>query len=136
MFAFFIAIIMIVYYAVKIMQAMDEEDQIKKAQKGVINVIIALFFIKIIDYVFYIAQTPSLAQKATDFLVSIAKLLGYAIGALFIIFTFYAGFLLLTSGGKEENFAKVKNIFMTIILSSVVIFLFLLITYQIFSEFT
>jgi len=133
--AFFLAIVMIVFYAVKIMQSMDEEEKIKTAQKWVLNVILALFFIKIIDYVFYIAQTPSFAQKATDFLIEIAKLLWYIIGALFIIFTFYAGFLLLTSGGKEDSFAKVKNIFMAIVLSSIVIFLFLLITYQIFAEF-
>gem|GEM_PF-3534779 len=88
------------------------------------------------DFVFYIAQTPTLADKATDFLINIAKVLGYIIGALFIVFTFYAGFLLLTSGGKDDNMTKVKNILLTIVLSSLVIFLFILITYQIFAEFT
>jgi len=136
MLAFFLAILMIVYYWIRIMQAMDEEDKIKTAQKWILNVIIAIFFIKIVDFVFYIAQTPTLADKATDFLINIAKVLGYIIGALFIVFTFYAGFLLLTSGGKDDNMTKVKNILLTIVLSSLVIFLFILITYQIFAEFT
>jgi hypothetical protein len=133
--AFFLAIIMVIYYALRIMQAMDEEEKIKTAQKWILNVIIALFFIKIVDYVFYIAQTPSLAQKATDLIIEIAKMLGYILWALFIIFTFYAGFLLLTSGSSEDNVNKVKNILMTIVLSSVVLFIFILITYQIFAEF-
>lgn len=57
----------------------------------------ALFLIKIIDYVFYIAQAPEFAEKATDLIIQIAKLLMYLLGAIFVVFIFYAGFLLLTS---------------------------------------
>lgn len=133
---FFLAIVMIIYYAFRIMAAMDQEEKLKVAQKWILNVILALFFIKIIDYVFYIAQAPEFAAKATDLIIQIAKLMWYIIGALFVVLTFYAGFLLLTSGWDEENFKKVKNILLTIFLSSIVIFLFLLIAYQIFSEFS
>jgi len=133
--AFFIAIIMIIYYGFKIMQSMDEEDKIKTAKKWIMNIILALVFIKIIDYVFYIAQVPEFTQKASDLLIQIAIILAYILGAMFIIFVFYAGFLLLTGGASEENVSKVKNIFLTIILSALVIFLFLLILHQIFSEF-
>ncbi len=136
MVVFFLAIVMIIVYAFQIMASMDQEEKIKKWQKGVLNVIIALFLIKIIDYIFFIAQAPEFAAKATDLIIQIAKLMGYFLWAGFIVLTFYSGFLLLTSGWNEENFKKVKNIFITIFLSSIVIFLFLLITYQIFHEFS
>lgn len=133
--AFFLAIIMIIRYGVRIMQAMDEEEKIKSAQKGILNVILALIFIKIIDFVFYIAQVPDFSHRAADMIVEIAKILGYIVGALFVIFLFYAGFLMMTSQGDEEAIKKTKNILLTIFLSAMVIFLFLLIIYQIFNEF-
>ncbi|NOZ45001.1 MAG: hypothetical protein GXP45_07850 [bacterium] len=126
---------MIIVYAFQIMGAMDQEEKIKKGKTGVLHVILALLAVKVIDYIFYIAQAPNFTHQATDFIIQIAKLMGYLLGAAFVIFTFYAGFLLLTSGGDEESMKKVKNILVTIILSSIVIALFLLIAYQLFSEF-
>jgi len=132
---FFLAIIMIIFYAFKIMWAMDQEEKIKTAQKWIINVILALVLVKAIDYIFYMAQVSDFTTKASDFIVKIAVAIAYILWAVFIILIFYAWFLLLTWWAKEDNMAKVKNIFITVVLSSIVIFLFLLISHQIFSEF-
>ena len=70
--------------------------------------ILALVLIKVIDYVFYIAQTPEFGAKAGEFILSIAKVLGFIIGGAFVLAIFYAGFLLLTSSGIEETFKKAK----------------------------
>jgi hypothetical protein len=133
--AFFLAIIMMIVYWFRIMAAMDKEDKIKTAQKWIINVILALVLIKIIDYVFYIAQVQNFWQKATDLIIDVAKTLWYILGAVFIIWIFYAWFLMITSSWKEETFKKAKSIFINIFLVATVIFLFLLILYQIFSTF-
>ncbi|MEI8092425.1 MAG: hypothetical protein WCG98_10030 [bacterium] len=42
-----------------------------------LNVILALVFIKIIDYVYFIAQAPSFATKAADLIVNVAVIAGY-----------------------------------------------------------
>jgi len=39
------------------------------------NVVIALVMIKIIDYVYYIAQLPIFASKANELIIEIAKIL-------------------------------------------------------------
>jgi hypothetical protein len=95
--AFFAAIVMLVVTGFRMMSAMDKSDKVKTAQKGAINVIIALVFIKIIDYLFYIAQTPAFGAKAADMIVNVAITLGWVLGALFVLALFYAGYLLITS---------------------------------------
>ena len=69
---------------------------------------IALVFIKVIDYVFYIAQTPAFGTKAADMIVNVAIVLGWILGSLFVLAIFYAGYLLITSSGKEDAFKKAK----------------------------
>lgn len=39
------------------------------------NVLLALILIKVIDYVFFIAQTPEFGARASDFIVDIARVL-------------------------------------------------------------
>ena len=133
--AFFLAIIMMVIAGIKMMSAMDKEDKIKSARTGVINIIIALVFIKLIDYIFYIAQVPTFAVQAKDLIVNIAIVLGYVAGAAFVAAIFYAGFLFLTAGGSEDSIKKAKSAITNIVIVSVVIFMFLLIVFQIFNEF-
>jgi hypothetical protein len=70
--------------------------------------VIALVFIKIIDYVFYIAQTPSFGAQAADMIVNVAVVLGWILGALFVLALFYAGYLMIASSGKEEAWKKAK----------------------------
>ncbi|MEI7920073.1 MAG: hypothetical protein WCH65_08195 [bacterium] len=72
------------------------------------NVLVSLVFIKIIDYVFYIAQTPAFSAKIADMIINIAVILGWILGALFVLALFYAGYLLIASSGKEESFKKAK----------------------------
>ncbi len=133
--AFFAAILMIVVYGVKMMAAMDKSDKVKVAQKGIVNVIIALVFIKLIDYVFYIAQTPALWQKLSDLIIQVAVILWWILWALFVLALLYAGYMMIVSGGKEDAMKKAKSMVINILVISLVIFLFLLIVYQIFNEF-
>lgn len=132
---FFLAIVMMVVTGFKIMSAMDQEDKLKSAKKWIFNIVIALVLIKIIDYVYYIAQAPSFASKAGDLIVSIATVMWYVLGAMLVAAIFYAGFLLITSWGKEDAMKKATGMIVNIVIVAVVVFLFLLITYQIFNEF-
>lgn len=134
--AFFIAIVMIAFYGFKMMSAMDQSDKTKAAKTWIVNVIIALVFIKIIDYVFYIAKASDFALRAKEVILDLSKFLWYALWATFVITLIYAGFLMITSWWKEDTFKKARWYIVNILISAVVIFLFLLILYQIFSEFT
>ncbi len=133
--AFFAAIIMLVVTGFRMMSAMDKSEKVTAARKWAINIIIALVFIKIIDYIFYIAQTPTFSAQAADMIVNVAIVLWWVLWSLFVLALFYAGYLLITSSGKEDAMKKAKWIIINIFVIAVVIFLFLLIVYQIFNEF-
>ena len=132
---FFLAIIMMIISGIKMMAAMDQSEKIKSARTGVMNVIVALIFIKVIDYIFYIAQVPSFALQAKQFVINIALVLGYIVGAALVAAAFYAGFLFMTSSGSEDSIKKAKSALINIAIVAAVIFLFLLIVFQIFNEF-
>ncbi len=133
--AFFAAIIMIVVYWFRFMAALEEEEKIETAKSWILNVVIALVLIKIIDYIFYIASTPSFTESASQFIIQIAKVLWWILWWAIMGSVIYTWFLLLTSAGDEEKISKAKNLVFTIFLVWVVVFLFLLIIYQIFKEF-
>lgn len=133
--AFFVAIIMIVVYWFKIMSVSDQADKTKTAVRWIINVIVALVLIKIIDYVYYIAQLPNITSKATEFIIEIAKILWFVLGAALVIMIFYSGFLFLTDQWKSENIKKAKNIMVWVLMAAFVVFMLLLIMYQLFAEF-
>lgn len=133
--AFFAAIVMLVVAGFRMMSAMDKSDKIAAARKWAVNVIISLVFIKIVDYIFYIAQIPSFGTKAADMIVNVAVVLGWVLGALFVLALFYAGYLMIASSWKEEAFKKAKSMIVNIFVISITIFLFLLLVYQIFNEF-
>lgn len=133
--AFFAAIIMLVVAWFRMMSAMDKSDKVTIARKWAINVVIALVLIKVIDYIFYIAQTPSFGAKAADMIVNVAIVLGWILGTLFVLALFYAWYLMLASWGKEDAFKKARWIIVNIFLIALVIFFFLLIVYQVFNEF-
>lgn len=134
--AFFMAIVFMVYYGFRMMQAMDKEEQIANARRGILNVIIALAFIKVVDYIFFIAQEPDFQSTATEFIVQVSVLLGRILGAVFMLAIFYAGFLMITSAGDEERRKQARDIIVAIFLSAIVIFMFLLLVYQIFANFS
>lgn len=133
--AFFIAIIMLVVYGFRIMSQSDKADKIKTMITGIINVVVALVIIKVIDYVYYIAQLPSFTDKATDFIMEIAKILWFIMWATLVIMIFYSWFLMLTDQWKSENMKKAKDIIIWVVLAALVVFVLLLIMYQIFAEF-
>lgn len=133
--AFFGAIIMIIIYGFRFMAAHEEEEKIDTAKTGLLNVVIALVLIKIIDYVFYIASTPSFTESAGQLIIQIAKILWRLLGWAIMASIIYTWFLLISSAGDEEKVSKAKNLMLTIFLVWVVIFLFLLIIYQVFKEF-
>lgn len=93
---FFIALIMMVVYGFRIITAVDKADEAKKHMRGVANIIIALILIKVIDYVYYIAQDSNFTVKAKDFILSMARILGFVMGAGAILMVFYAGYLLIS----------------------------------------
>lgn len=133
--AFFIAIIMMVVSWFKMMAAMDKEDKVKAGKQGAINIIIALVFIKIVDYIFYIAQTADFAQRASTLILDIAKILWWILGISFVLGLFYAWYQMFFSGGDEKAMKKTQSILINIVIVSLVVFLFLLLVYQIFNEF-
>lgn len=134
-FAFFVALIMVIFYWFRMMYATDKADKTKQMLSGVWNALLALVFTKIIDYIYYIAQLSDFGAKATELIIQIAKVLWYILWWSLLIMIFYAWYLLLTDQWKAENMKKAKNIIMGIVLSAVVLFFLMLILYQIFSEF-
>lgn len=132
--AFFAAIVFLVVYGYRIMAATDQEDKLKSAKTGILNIVIALVAIKVIDYLFYIASTPAFGTDAANLILQIATVLWYIVGVVFMLSIFYLGFLLLTGRWEEDTVTKAKNIVTTIFLSGMVIFLFLLIVYQVLLE--
>jgi len=57
------------------MSALDKEDKIKAGRTGLVNILVALVFVKIVDYAFYIAQSVSFASKASALVLDAAKIL-------------------------------------------------------------
>lgn len=133
--AFFLAIIMLVIYGFRILSQSDKADKIKTMITWIINIVIALVIIKVIDYVYYIAQLPSFTQKATEFIIEIAKILWFIMWATLVLMIFYAWFLMLTDQWKSENMKKAKDVIVWVVLAGLVVFILLLIMYQIFAEF-
>lgn len=133
--AFFAAIIMLVVAGFRMMSAMDKSEKVTIARKWAINVVISLVMIKVIDYVFYMAQTPDFSTKASDMIVNVAITLWWILGSVFVLAIFYAWYMLIVSWWKEESFKKAKWIIVNIFVISLVIFIFLLLVYQVFKEF-
>ena len=134
-FAYFVAILMIVYYGFKIIRAYEKEDKIKAARTGIINVIGALIFIRAIDFVYSVLQTEDFKTKIVDILNRFSKLWLYVVWFIAIWTIFYAAALLLTSRWDENAWKKAKTIVINIFLVIVVIWLFLLIINQLVNAF-
>ena len=88
--AFFIAIIMIVRYGFQMIRSYEKDDQLKLGKAGVVNVLAALVFIKVIDYIFFIAQSNDFKSKVGDGIIAASKIAGYVIGAIMLLAVFYA----------------------------------------------
>jgi len=95
--AFFVAIVSLVWHGYQMMLAGDADAKMKQARNGVQNVIFALIFIKLIDYLYWIAQFKDFKNKAIDFIVQASKFLGYIFGMAIVLAALYAGYLMITS---------------------------------------
>jgi uncharacterized membrane protein len=62
--------------------------------------------------------------------------MAYVLWGLFVLMLLVAGIKLMTSNGEEGRFTEARNTLFNIFLITIVIFLFLLILYQVFTEFT
>lgn len=132
--AFFLAIIMIMFYWFKVIAANEKEEKIAEWRRWVLNVILALIFIKIIDYVYYLALQQDFMKQMWEFLLVIIKWLLYILWVLLILVMMYWAYLLLFSRWDEEAWKKFKNVVLTIFLVVVVIVLFVLIIYTLISN--
>lgn len=134
-FAFFLAIIMIVITWFKVMAAWEWEKW-KKLVKWLINVMVALLIMKWVDFIYYLAADSStFVKNAADFIINVARVFAYIYWIVIVIMVIVSWYLYITDGWSGNNFKKASNILVNILLSALVLFAFLLITYQIFSEF-
>ncbi len=134
--AYFVAIILIIYFWYKIIAAFDKEDKIANARRGVMNVAIALAFIGVIEFIYGAASRSTFRTEIWDFLVRVAKVLWWVIGASLVLMILYAGVLLITSRWDEEAYQKAKTILKVAFIIIIIIALFLLLFYQLFWELT
>ena len=134
--AYYIAFIMMVYYWFKMMQAQEKEDKVKTARTWVLNIILALIAIKVLDYIYYIAQSNSFVSSGSDFITWAGKILGWILWVLIILVLIYAWFLLITSRWNEEAMKKSKNIIRNVFLWIFIIFLFIVIVFDLIKNFS
>lgn len=133
-FAFFLAIIMIVVTWFRVISAWEWEKW-KKLVKWLINVVVALVIIKWVDFIYYMAADWNFVDRAATFIIDVAKLFAYLYGVVIVIMIIVAGYLYITDGWSWSWFKKASNLLINILLSALVLFSFLLILYQIFAEF-
>lgn len=134
-FAFFYAIVMTIWYGIQMMRALDKEDAIKSAKTWLINILAALVFIKVVDFVFFIAQDVAFASRAKQFMLSAARIIWYLLGALMVFTLIFAGFKYVSAQGDEAKVKDAKNSIMSIFYVVLIIFLFLLVAWQVIAEF-
>ena len=132
--AFFLAIIMIVVTWFKVISAWDWEKW-KTLIKWLINVVVALLIIKWVDFIYYMAADWNFVERASTFIIDVAKLFAYLYGVVIVIMIFVAWYLYITDWWSWDWFKKASNLLVNILLSALVLFGFLLIVYQIFAEF-
>ena len=123
--AYFVAILMMVYYWIKIIKAQEKEDKIKAARTWALNIILALVAIKVLDYIYYIAQKSSFKSDALNFLTATGNVLWWILWVLLILAILYSAILLVTSRWNEEAWKKAKITIRNVFLVIVVVFLFI-----------
>ena len=133
--AYYLAIMMMVYYWYMIVQAQEKEDKIKAAKTWALNIILALIAIKVLDYVYYIAQNRNFKEQAGNFIVWAWKILWWVLWVLLVLAILYAAVLLVTSRWDEESWKKAKIIIRNVFLVIFVLFLFIVILYDLIKNF-
>lgn len=134
--AFFVAIVMMVYYWFKMVGAMDKADLANKAKKWIVNILLALLFIKVIDFIFFIAQNKNFQSSLQDFIFNISKVLWWAMGAAMVFALIFAGFKYISAQWDEGKMKDAQKMITKIFYAVLIVFLFLLVTRQIIEAFT
>ena len=134
--AYYVAILMMIYYWYKILQAQEKEDKIKEARTWIVNIILALVAIKVLDYVYYISQQKNFLQTGSSFLAGFWKILGWVLWILIIIALLYSAVLLITSRGNEDAWKKSKTIIRNVFLVIFIVFLFIVIVFDMIKNFS
>ena len=132
--AFFMAIVFIAWYGYKMAIAGDAEDRVKSAKTWLLNVVIALVLIKVIDYVYYVAQAGDIKTAWIEAIVSTSKFFSFVFGGVIFLSFLYVWFVYLTSAGNEERISSAWKYLKNLVVVMLVVFLFLLIVYQIFAD--
>ena len=133
--AYFVAIGMIVYYGIKIVWAFGDTWVIKTAAQWILNVVLALLFIKVIDYLFFLAANPSdFTDGAIWFIVAASKFVWVVLWILMVLALIYAWYLYITSAGEDDRISQASTLIKNVFIIVVITMLFLLIIYQIFFD--
>jgi hypothetical protein len=133
-FAFFLWIIFFAYNGIKMLYAVWAEDKIKLAWQWLLNVIVALLFIKLIDYVYFIAAQSNFWTSASSLIVQIAQTLWYIIGIWLVLSIIYAWYLMITGQWNDERIGQAKSLIKSVAVIGLVILIFLLVIFQLFAD--
>ncbi len=98
--SFFAAIVALVVAGYRVMSAMGHEDKLTAAKTGIVNVLIALVLMKVIDFIYLLAQDPQFFTEASGWIIKISKILGYVIGVGIFGSVIVAGYQFITDGGS------------------------------------
>lgn len=134
--AFFFAIIMTVLYGYQMISAMDKDEMATKARKGIMNVLLALIWIKVVDFIYFIAQKSTFASEFKTLLFNAAKILWWAMGAVMVGSLIYTGFRYISAQGDETKVKEAQKTITKIFYAVLIVFMFLLISRQIIDAFT
>ncbi len=134
--AFFLAIIMTVVYGYQMITAMDKDELAIKARKWIMNVLLALIGIKVIDFIYFIAQEKSFGTKLQTMLLDAAKIIWWAMGGIMVAVLIYGWFRYISAQGDETKAKDAQKLITKIFYAVIIVFMFLLITRQIIEAFT
>lgn len=133
-FAFFLAIIMVAYNGIKMLYAVGAEDKVKAAWQWVLNVVLALLFIKIIDYLYYIAWQSNFWDSASTLITQVSRVLGWVLWVWFVLAIIYAWYIMITWQWNDERIGQAKSLIKSVAVVGLVILIFLLVIFQIFGD--
>ncbi len=133
--AFFVSIVMLVYYWLRMMQAYEQEDKITQAKNGIMNVSIALIFMKVIEYIYYIASKENFRDRAWDLILRASRWLWWVVGVVMVFSILFAWIKLITSRWDEESISSAKRIISSVFVVGLMIMLFMLIVHNLATSF-
>ncbi len=135
-FAYYLSVILMIYYWYSMMSAQEKEDKIKAAKTWVLNIILALIAIKILDYIYLIAQNNTFVTKWSNFILWTWKILWWILWVVIILALLYSAVLLISSRWNEESWKKAKTIVTNVFLVIIVLFMFIVIVFDLFKNFS